>query len=342
MPGIESLVEIHSLHGFFEWFGQAYLDEGHKVGFIAASDDHLGHPGYNVARPSKMVHRVGLAAVIAPAKTRDSIFDAMKARHAYATTVDRILLDARLNGHLMGDVVQTDDERNIEIEVMGTAPIDTVSVIKNGQTFWTESYRDDPELSSEQDIEVVFYSPSHPLGMVPDNPRPWRVWSGTIEVQGAVISDVSKTWNNVHLAKQLGDSDDAQVINFTTWTRGENRRVRLSLSGATQDTTIKVNVLENLEMPTAPATQRKPQLVPGVDFEVNLGEVQGAFEHRQQVDAYEDVITVRLTQSDADRHKKISIVDDTPVRKGDYYYIRVEQANSGLAWSSPFFVEPSK
>ena len=48
-PDLEKLVEISSMHGTFEWFGNLYLKNGFEIGFIAASDDHRGRPGYQNA-----------------------------------------------------------------------------------------------------------------------------------------------------------------------------------------------------------------------------------------------------------------------------------------------------
>ena len=42
---MQTLVEIMSMHGTFEWFGNYYLRNGHQVGSVAASDDHRIHPG---------------------------------------------------------------------------------------------------------------------------------------------------------------------------------------------------------------------------------------------------------------------------------------------------------
>ena len=44
---LERLVEIQSGHGTFDWFGNKYLENGFRVGFVGASDNHVGHPGYS-------------------------------------------------------------------------------------------------------------------------------------------------------------------------------------------------------------------------------------------------------------------------------------------------------
>lgn len=93
-PGLEDLVEIVSYHGTFEWFGKRYLNQGWEVGFIGASDDHVGSPGYRpraLGRPGSD-NFGGIAAAYAPELSRDAIFDALKSRNAYATNGARIIL----------------------------------------------------------------------------------------------------------------------------------------------------------------------------------------------------------------------------------------------------------
>lgn len=123
-PLLEPLIEIMSMHGSFEWFMRAYLSNGHQVGFVAASDDHLSHPGYSAPNRNSLAQRGGLAAVLAPEHSRDAIFDAMKARKTYATTGDRLILDVRLNGVGMGQRAEYAPTRQIEGRVIGTAPIE--------------------------------------------------------------------------------------------------------------------------------------------------------------------------------------------------------------------------
>ena len=72
---------------------------GLRLSTIAASDDHRSQPG----KP-----HWGLAAVRAPALTREAIFDALHARRTYGTTGARILLDFRVNDAPMGSEIALD------------------------------------------------------------------------------------------------------------------------------------------------------------------------------------------------------------------------------------------
>lgn len=44
-PDLTPFIEIGSVWGIFEWFGQEALDRSYEVGFVGGSDDHTGRPG---------------------------------------------------------------------------------------------------------------------------------------------------------------------------------------------------------------------------------------------------------------------------------------------------------
>lgn len=80
-----------SLHG--PYYAQDYWLMGKRVGVIASSDEHSGQGGRRHG---------GLAAVFARKLTRDAIFDAIRRRHCYATTGERILVEFSVDDVTMG------------------------------------------------------------------------------------------------------------------------------------------------------------------------------------------------------------------------------------------------
>ncbi|HIE13725.1 TPA: DUF3604 domain-containing protein, partial [Candidatus Bathyarchaeota archaeon] len=128
---LQPLVEIYSIWGDSEKYGeysvQKALAIGHKLGFIASSDNHIGQPG----NPGN-----GLAAVITEDLTRKSIFYALKERRCYATTGARILLNFKINNYMMGQEIKLGSKkksRRIYIHVAGTAPIEELFIIRNNE-----------------------------------------------------------------------------------------------------------------------------------------------------------------------------------------------------------------
>ncbi|HUX86351.1 MAG TPA: DUF3604 domain-containing protein, partial [Chloroflexota bacterium] len=91
-PNLCPLVEIHSHHGTFEWLAADAFRNDLVVGFCAQSDDHFGRPGFT--GPSILTDGDfvsfnvfgGLTAIRASELTREEIWNALWARHCYATS----------------------------------------------------------------------------------------------------------------------------------------------------------------------------------------------------------------------------------------------------------------
>jgi len=88
-PDLTPFVEILSVWGIFEWYGQEALDRGYDVGFVAGSDDHTGRPG--VSHPTNEADwsfpiKGGLMAARADDLSRSSLWEAFTDRRVYGTT----------------------------------------------------------------------------------------------------------------------------------------------------------------------------------------------------------------------------------------------------------------
>jgi hypothetical protein len=327
------------MHGTFEWFGNLYLQNGYELGFIAASDDHRSKPGRAPGLFfSPQLQPGGLAAAIAPAKTRDAIFDALRARSAYATSGDRILLDARLNGHVMGTRQDSSSRRTIAGRVSGTAPIDRVDLIKNGRVAWSESYLG-ASLQSHAWIQVGFESSSDVLGRR-DNPRPYRVWEGAIEVQGARVLQVRTSGlDNVYNERAAIDATVPSRVTFHVETRGRRDTLLLELDGASSSTAINVHLDASREYGASPVLVRRAAELPAADVRFGFDELaDGRLERKLTVDEHEDSIRLQVVDPAAPLDQSITFTDMEAPRSGDYYYLRVTQIDGARAWSSPFWV----
>ncbi len=136
-------LEIYSTHGESELFnpshplsyenqkkrislpGPHYAQDGWKtgarLGVLASSDNHTAQPGQR---------NDGLAAVLAARLDRDSVFDAIRTRHSYGTTGERIWLDFQVNGHHMGEEFTASDTPKVTFRAVGTDAIVMIEVVK--------------------------------------------------------------------------------------------------------------------------------------------------------------------------------------------------------------------
>src|SRR5262249_8433881 len=98
------------------------LEKGYKLGFQASSDHWSTHISYCV--------------VLAQKHDRRGILDAMKRRNVYGAT-DDIVLDVRSGEHLMGDAFKTAKPPSLSINVLGTADVAQVDVLRDSKVVET-------------------------------------------------------------------------------------------------------------------------------------------------------------------------------------------------------------
>jgi len=171
-PRFDRVVEIVSIWGVFEYYGNPYfcltsdrlprasaldaLERGYRLGFIGGGDTHDCRPGSDVRGVIKrnfrggrlnslsrvhvpyFIHNplgCGIAGVYAAEPTREAVFEALYARRVYALVGGRIRLEFSVDGHLMGEEIEVDADHRPEIAVRveGDEAVDRVEVVRDGR-----------------------------------------------------------------------------------------------------------------------------------------------------------------------------------------------------------------
>jgi hypothetical protein len=101
--------------------------KGYKLGVQASSDHWSTHVSY--------------ACLLVENTSREGILDAIRKRHAYAST-DNIVLDFRLSDlstgeHLMGESFSTNSRPKIVLRATGTAPIAKIDLVKSNKFIYS-------------------------------------------------------------------------------------------------------------------------------------------------------------------------------------------------------------
>lgn len=172
-PEFEPVTEIVSVHGSSESrdtprpiyapvagnYVRDALEQGYRLGLIGSGDSHDGHPG--LAQLASPARNSGLAAIIAPEKTRASVLEALRARRVYATNGARIFLRTTLDGRFeMGSVIpprgpDAPDRQTLDIRVAAPAPLATIDIIRSGEVVHQIDGEGDTEWSARLEVPAL-------------------------------------------------------------------------------------------------------------------------------------------------------------------------------------------
>lgn len=144
--GCPRQVQVHLIPGTTEkaagvdgaW-AQDALARGQRMGFIACGDHFATGTGTTVL----MVREI----------SRQGIIEALKARRCYATTGDKIFLDFRIDGHLMGREINATRKPRITVAVEGTDALREIVVFKNNKVIYEKNEAD---LAGAKDYSVDY------------------------------------------------------------------------------------------------------------------------------------------------------------------------------------------
>lgn len=311
-PALDRLLEVHSTHATSDWFLHDALRRGYRMGVVAGSDGVDGRPG--ASHPGHMgVRNVrgGLTAVELPALTRAALWDALRSRRCYATTGERILLSLAAGDARMGDEIRVARLPAFEVEVEGTAPIETI-----------DFYRDDQCIATA-DAMAAAYAPSRCVRVAwrgasaPGNWQRARMdWDGALRIEGATIVS-AHPWAFDTPDEGLREVA-AQRVAWRSVTAGDWDGVVLELDDPLR---------AELTFVTAPMTLR-----------ATLGAL-GA--HARTFDADAPMRRVELRRLPAAMPPlgwNGRFEDAFPQPGAHAYWVRVRQADGAFAWSTPIFV----
>jgi len=302
---------------------QYLLAEGHRVGVVASTDDHLGYPG---------AYREGLAAVKATELSRAAIFEALRKRRTYAVTGDRILLEFTLNGRMMGEEMPYSRKRDIRVEVTGWDQVDRVEVLKNNRVIHRDFPMDrEPGAASwEKPVLIRFeygWGPWPVLGM-------GRTcdWDVQIRIEGGVLEDVQPCFQSGPLEegrRDLLSERSRQGVRLQSFT---------ALRQQIEDVSQKAVVLK---VRGTPATRLRLELSSPARMSVTLP-------LKELAESGETIFTGPFPRESALLHRLVleencrtsfTVRDTDNGARVNWYYVRAVQANGQMAWSSPIWVE---
>ena len=315
-PELELGVEVHSAWGTFEWLVEDAFRRGYRVGICANSDGHKGRPGASYPGARKFGSYGGLTCVLAERLERTSVLEALRARRFYATTGNRALLSVQVTAGggktaVMGGNLRLEDSTPpvLRVSAVGTGPVERL-LVRNGLSR-IDCKRPYTEADLGNRLKIVW------SGAEVRGRGRLVTWDGELRVRGCRILGVTPVnfWN----ADEQPSLLDARTVAWRSVTTGGLSGVVLTLDSSGSGT---------VELATA---QRSVTFaVAGVGLEPTVWECGGL---GKRIEAY------RLPDRDLASTLTFEHVLDDLAPGDNPVYVRLDQEDGHMAWSSPVYVE---
>ncbi|MDR3514429.1 MAG: hypothetical protein P4M00_01325 [Azospirillaceae bacterium] len=179
-PELERLVEIGSAWGQFPWLLQDAVQRGYRLGVTANSDEHRGRCGGGVPGTAVFGTKGGLTGILADTLDRPTIAKALRARHTFATTGERLVGLLWHGPYRQGDAFDHAGLLELDYRVLGAAGFEAVEAYDHSGCFWSRDLLAEAGLSSRR-LRLRWGG-----ARIRDRYRA-AVWSGRITITGATI-----------------------------------------------------------------------------------------------------------------------------------------------------------
>jgi hypothetical protein len=313
-PEIELALEIHSAWGTFEWLVEQALQMGYRIGICANSDGHKGRPGASYPGAGQFGSLGGLTCVLADKLDRERVFAALKARHIYATTGNRPLMNVKLHlgdgrSAMMGDIVSArTGSLHLEVSVVGTVPVESVEIHNGLDLVCTQRPYKENDLGRR--IKIIWSGAE-----VRGRDRMTR-WDGSLFVEDNTILGVQPInfWN----ANQPLEWDGKNQLTWRSVTTGGLAGVIITLEKPDAGTVFIDSIQKSISCQ-----------ISSLGLEPMLWDCGGL---RKQISIVR--LPDQQTSSEFTFHFPL-----TELHQGDNpIYVRMLQEDGHKAWSSPIYV----
>ena len=180
-PVLERLVEIESAWGHFPWLYEETMRRGYKLGASANGDEHRGRCGGGVPGTAVFGTKGGVTGILAPALDRKSIAEALRARHTFATTGERLYGLVTLGEYMSGDEFTHSGSAELSYRFLGDAGWDEIAAYDHTGRIWHRNLQQEYGYS-ERRVRLRWGG-----ARIRDRYR-WANWNGSIKVINGVIN----------------------------------------------------------------------------------------------------------------------------------------------------------
>ena len=354
---LSPFVEIFSGHGCSEtdeeWVGLRHnshmgpgtaggtyedaLARGLHLGAICSTDNWGTMPGR---------YGRGLMACLAKELTRDSLWQAFRARRVYGVSGDRIEVDFHVNGEPMGSMIRSSGKRVIRANVRGSDALDRIEVLRNGRVLATHCHQG--TWSLPRPGQRARFKLRIEVGWGPrpnEMPVMERRWQGRLTIEGGRLVGWEPCWispgQEVPVLK--GEGADFVLLSSTANVSDPRQNANIFEFEATPEADVRLDINGLAERAKVITLATGSRIMWYKDECVRMlaercGLAPGSHERDDPYYHLAYKAKVHRAIPEAGYTASFDMEDDAPFDREVHYRIRVEQRNGQRAWSSPIWV----
>jgi hypothetical protein len=298
------------------------LKAGKRFSFLGSTDHHAGFPGS---------YGDGLTAVIAEAKSREAIWEALKKGRTYAVTGDRIACDFTVNGQPLGSEVKS-NSRRVRLSVLAEDALDKITIYKNLKplhVFCPESTK--PEKAARYKLRVeTGWGYGEELFK----------WECSVETEGGKILDGNVYFRGRSVLspteKSEKSEDDINNINVRVLERSpsafrwvcETVKNKTTLHPQTDSVVVEIEGGKDARVTVS---------VNGRAHTKTVSELLEAGYSKHMKPYASHAYLVHTLVPETDYAAKITLKDNEPEQDTDVYHVEIAQKNNQWAFVSPIY-----
>jgi len=333
-PQLERLIEITSAWGHFGWLYQDVITRGYKLGASASGDEHRGRPGGGLPGTQVFGTKGGITGIIADRLDRATVGRALRARHTFAATGERLVGLTSCGKHIQGDEFSVKGAAKIDYRFLGLQGWDEIAAYDHSGMIWHRDLQKETGYC-ERKVRIRWGG-----ARIPDRYR-WAEWRGTVSVINGTINAFAGSGfeHPEESCWRAGPTD----IGFRTDTYGDSDSVVIDISNLARCRIRIAGRIDSYVKVGDPSAGNPFVHCPTFDWEISGAELlAGEGRLRRELGGCELFLAIeRIAETPTPR--EITGTLEIDPRNGPhgfrpvYFYGR--QTDDAKVWTSAMFIE---
>lgn len=331
-PELERIVEISSAWGHFPWLFEEVVRRGYKLGAAANSDEHRGRCGGGVPGTAVFGTKAGMTGLIATKLDRKTVAEALRARHTWGTTGERLVALLWSGKHIQGDEFDQKGAAEIDYRFLGDAGWEEIAVYDHTGCILARNLH-----------KELGYSPTRVRlrwggARIKDRYR-WAEWKGRLAVRNGLIQ--SFKGHGFEHKEETCWRESTTTLGFRSDTYGDADSIEMEITDLARCRFHLAGTIDSYVKVGDPLAGNPFEHCPSFAWEVEGSELLAKGALRLELGGAELFVALeRMTDQPLPRDIEGSLKIEP--RNGPHghraVYVAGRQVDDAKAWSSPLFI----